>query len=72
MRKCKGVRLLCEVLGEIGGKPTNYDRKYLERSSMCWKHNEKSNRIRESNGEKLAKVVTKCGIGLLHGYDTKK
>ena len=60
------------MLGEFGGKPAHCGRKYLERSSTCWKYEEKANMISELNGKQLVKVVIKSGIGLLHGYDIKK
>ena len=59
MRKHKGFHLPYEVLGEMGGKPTNCGRKDLERSSMCWKNDEKSNKIRETNGEIISKSYCK-------------
>ena len=55
MRKCKGVCLTYEVLGECGLKPTNCGRKDLKITSMCWKYEEKANRISESNGEIISK-----------------
>ena len=72
VRKHKGVCLTHEVLGERGGKPTNSGGKNLERSSMCWKHNEKSNKIRESNGEIISKSCYKVWNRFLAWLRCKK
>ena len=55
VRKYKGVHLPYQVLGECGAKPKTCGQKELEISSMCWKYEEKSNRISESNGEIISK-----------------